>query len=290
MRLAFLGTPRAAVPTLEALVRAHHDVELVITRPDRKRGRGSRLTPSPVKEAALDLGLRVGHSLKDLDLHDVERGVVVAYGALIPASLLERTPMLNVHFSLLPRWRGAAPVERSILAGDDRTGVCVMSLEATLDTGPVHACASTVVADKTAAELTGELAHLGADLLVRVLASKDLLEHPVAQEGEVTYAEKLTKETFHVQPTMPVALSARTVRLGRAYCFVGRRRLRVLRCHVDSSRARAGSVSVEDGAVRLHAKDGSLVLEEVQPEGSRAMSAHAWWSGARLDPSVLEWT
>ena len=289
MRLAFLGTPSAAVAPLEALVHEGHEVVLVITRPDRKRGRGSRLSPSPVKEAALELGLRVGHSLKELDGLNVERGIVVAYGAMIPASVLAVTPMLNVHFSLLPRWRGAAPVERSILAGDLRSGVCVMSLEAALDTGPVHACASTDVDEKTSAELTSELSHMGAKLLVEVLGSQELLDHPRAQEGEATYAEKLDSQTFHLHPAMPVALLARTVRLGRAYCFVGERRLRVLAGQVDTSHARAGSVSVEHGRVLIHTADGSFVLDQVQLEGSRAMSADAWWSGARLDPSTLEW-
>ena len=138
MRLAFLGTPEAAVPSLRALVMAGHDVEIVISRPDRRRGRGSELSASPVKGAANEMGLRVSDRIGDLDAFDLERGVVVAYGALIRGSVLERLPMLNVHFSLLPRWRGAAPVERAILAGDGVTGVSVMSLEVALDTGPVH--------------------------------------------------------------------------------------------------------------------------------------------------------
>jgi methionyl-tRNA formyltransferase len=269
MRLAFFGTPSASVASLDAVVHAGHEVVIVITRPDRRRGRGNTLSPSPVKEAAQSRGLRVGHSLKDLEGLDFERGVVVAYGAMIPARLLDATPMLNVHFSLLPRWRGAAPVQRAILAGDRETGVCVMSLEAALDTGPVHACARTVVDDKSAAELSDELATLGANLLVGVLGSKELLEHPIAQEGEVTYAEKLTDDTFHLLPSMSVSMIARTVRLGRAYCVLDARRLRVLRGHVDQTRVRAGSVSHD------------------QFEGSRVMSAGAWWSGARLDPSRL---
>ncbi|MDE3064659.1 MAG: methionyl-tRNA formyltransferase, partial [Acidobacteriota bacterium] len=126
MRLAFLGTPAAAVPTLRALVEAGHDVEVVVTRPDRRRGRGGEVSHSPVQLAAEELGLRVAHSLDGLDALEVERGVVVAYGSLIPAEVLARVPMLNVHFSLLPRWRGAAPVARAILAGDDETGVSVM--------------------------------------------------------------------------------------------------------------------------------------------------------------------
>ena len=136
MRLVFLGTPEAAVPTLEAVVDAGHEVVLVVTRPDRRRGRGSELTPSPVKAAALRLGLSVTHRLADVADVDADRAVVVAYGAIIPETLLKKTPMLNVHFSLLPRWRGAAPVQRAILAGDEETGVSIISLEATLDTGP----------------------------------------------------------------------------------------------------------------------------------------------------------
>ena len=290
MRLVFLGTPSAAVPALEALVEAGHEVALVITRPDRRRGRGSSLSPSPVKQKALDLGLRVAHSVKELDGLGAEWGVVVAYGAMIPASVLAFTPMLNVHFSLLPRWRGAAPVERAILAGDERTGVCVMSLEETLDTGPVHARASTDVDEKTAEQLMGELATKGASLLVEVLGSRDLLENPLAQEGEATYAQKLTSETFHLEPSMPVAMMARTVRLGRAYCFVGARRVRVLRGHLVDTRGPSGTLRYDNGEVVLHTADGAYALDEVQVEGSRAMSASAWWTGARLDPTTLLWS
>ena len=166
MRLVFLGTPAAAVPSLRAVVGAGHEVVLVVTRPDRRRGRGSTLSPSPVKEAALELGLPVAHSVKVLDEVSADLGIVVAYGAMIKPEVLERLPMLNVHFSLLPRWRGAAPVERAILAGDEETGVGIMSLEATLDTGPLHAERRVTVGDKTASALTNELADVGATLLV----------------------------------------------------------------------------------------------------------------------------
>src|ERR1022692_2797206 len=192
MRLAFLGTPEASVVSLRALVQAGHDVAIVITRPDRRRGRGSELSASPVKVAALELGLRVSDQIGDLDGLDLECGVVVAYGALIRAAVLERLPMLNVHFSLLPRWRGAAPVERAILAGDEVTGVSIMSLEAALDTGPVHLVRPLVVGEKTASELTRELAHVGAEALIEVLASPELMSNPRAQAGPATYAEKLT--------------------------------------------------------------------------------------------------
>ncbi|MHB1208265.1 MAG: methionyl-tRNA formyltransferase [Acidimicrobiales bacterium] len=289
MRLVFLGTPDAAVPSLRALVEAGHDIELVITRPDRRRGRGTQLSSSPVKSAALELGLTVGHRVADLDHIDVERGVVVAYGAMIPASVLEKVPMLNVHFSLLPRWRGAAPVERAILAGDEVTGVSVMSLEASLDTGPVHAERRTDVDAKSANDLTRELATLGATLLVEVLESEELLANPVVQSGEPTYAEKLTGETFHLLPSMSVVQLERTVRLGRAFTLINGRRTKVLSAHIADAPGVAGTVAQISGDIALVGVGGALVLERVQPEGSRAMDAKDWWSGVRLDASRAEW-
>src|ERR1700733_8417889 len=125
-----------AVPPLRALVEAGHDIALCVTRPDRRRGRGKEETPSPVKVAATELGLPATHSMNDLTAAAVELAVVVAYGRIIPVRLLEQTPMVNLHFSLLPRWRGAAPVERAILAGDEETGVCLMKLEKGLETAP----------------------------------------------------------------------------------------------------------------------------------------------------------
>ncbi|MGC1418736.1 MAG: methionyl-tRNA formyltransferase [Acidimicrobiales bacterium] len=291
MRLAFLGTPQAAVPSLRALVVAGHDIVLVITRPDRRRGRGGALVASPVKVAGQEMGLRVGHRLADLDGAEVERGVVVSYGAMVSAELLERVPMLNVHFSLLPRWRGAAPVQRAILAGDLVTGVSIMSLEAGLDTGPVHLAREVAVGSKNASELTDELADAGAAALVEVLASSDLLAHPRVQEGEVTYAEKLTKETFHLTPEMDRDALLRTVRLEGAFIFLNGRRLRVLAAHEGPPSSMAvGSLTMSDGAVLMTGAHGALVLDRVQPEGSRAMTAHAWWSGARLATSSTTWS
>lgn len=138
MRLAYFGTPEMAVPPLQALVAAGHDVALVVTRVDKRRGRGSELSPSPVKAAALELGLPVSHSVDDVLGRDIELGVVVAFGQLIKPHVLTEVPMVNMHFSLLPRWRGAAPVERALLAGDTETGVCLMQLEEGLDTGPIY--------------------------------------------------------------------------------------------------------------------------------------------------------
>jgi len=222
---------------------------------------------------------------------DVERGVVVAYGSMIRAVVLDQLSMLNVHFSLLPRWRRAAPVERAILAGDVMTGVSVMSLEVELDTGPVHLERHVEIGDKGASELTAQLAQLGASALVDVLASPELLAHPTAQVGEVTYAQKLTKETFHIVPSMDLDTMLRTVRLNRAYVFVNGRRLRVLRAHrIELPRRAAGSLHVENVTVALVGEHGSVMLDEVQPEGSRPMTASMWWAGARLESADAVWS
>ncbi|HEY5302449.1 MAG TPA: methionyl-tRNA formyltransferase [Acidimicrobiales bacterium] len=286
MRVAFLGTPEAAVPSLEALVRAGHNVALVISQPDRRRGRGTDVSPSPVKVAALRLGLVVADDMSALETLDVDYAIVVAYGALIPGRLLERTPMLNVHFSLLPRWRGAAPVERAILAGDQDTGVGIISLEVTLDTGPLHGERRTDVGEKTSSELIHELARLGAELLIEVLGDADALAHPHPQVGESTYAAKVTPETFHLTPDMSLVQAQRVIRLERAFVRVRERRLRVLGATPTNLAVALGSLRSADGVVALGLADGSLDVVLVQPEGSRAMSGVAWWAGARLDDGV----
>ncbi len=290
MRLAFLGTPEAAVPSLRALVDAGHDVEVVVTRPDRKRGRGGRLSPSPVKICAEELGLAVTHRLSDLDDRDVERGVVVAYGRLIPAEVLAPIPMLNVHFSLLPRWRGAAPVERAILAGDVETGVSIMTLEEDLDTGPVHLEKRVAVDEKSLSSLLGELATLGAGALTEVLASPELLAHPKAQRGDATYATKLTKEDHHLTPSDSAVQLLRIIRLGQAFTVVGDRRMLIESATPYEGDVAAGSIALLDGQVVLGAAKGAIALERVRPESAKSMGAMAWWTGARLDPLVVRWT
>ena len=165
-RLVFLGTPDAAVEPLRTLVGSGHDVALVVSRPDKRRGRGGALVPSPVKAAALELGLAVTDSLADVTGTGAELGVVVAYGRIIPVSVLHEVPMVNLHFSLLPRWRGAAPVERAILEDDAETGVCLMAVEAGLDTGGIYAVATTTIGtEETADELRPRLVTLGCGLL-----------------------------------------------------------------------------------------------------------------------------
>jgi methionyl-tRNA formyltransferase len=290
MRLTFLGTPEAAVPSLDALVAAGHDVVLVVTRPDKRRGRGSELSPSPVKTAARAHGLRVTHRLADVETSGAERGVVVAYGAMIPASLLAVVPMLNVHFSLLPRWRGAAPVQRAILAGDLDTGVSIISLEAALDTGPVHLERHVAIEEKSAAVLIDELARLGAAALIEVLGTPALLAHPRAQTGEVTYAEKITKETLHLSPSRSAEETLRTVRLGGAFCFVEGLRVMVLGARASVAVVAAGVVTSLDGEVVLGTAEGTVALDSVRPEGSQTMAASAWWRGRYGAGTRIQWS
>jgi methionyl-tRNA formyltransferase len=296
VRIVFLGTPADAVPPLQALVDAGHDVALVVTQPDRRRGRGAGSVPTPVKAAALELGLpvrtpeRAGEVLDEVAASGAEVGVVVAFGQLLRQSLLDTLPggFVNVHFSLLPRWRGAAPVERAILAGDAETGVCVMRIDAGLDTGPVYACEATPIgADETAGELRARLVELGTRLLVRTLPAVTSVE-PVAQVGEAVYADKLSVEEFELDPSRPAVDLARVVRAGNprpgAWAVVGGHRIKVLRAHADDpGGGAAGPPGALDRAGRIATVDGVLVLDEVQPEGRRSMAAEAWLRGLHGD-------
>jgi len=279
MRLAFLGSPDFAVPVLDDLLDAGHDVEIVVTRPDRPRGRGRVLTPTPVSAAAVSRGLEVATDLDALATSDVELGVVVAYGELVPPRILERAPLLNVHFSLLPRWRGAAPVERAILEGDERTGVSIMALEASLDTGPLYATAETAVDDKSLGELRAELVALGSGLLVGLLAGGlASLPVPVPQQGEPTYARKVTDAECELDFTRAATELARVVRLGRARTFVGERRLGILEAiALEGAFGEPGSFA--NGVVACGT--GGLALRTVVPEGRRAMTPEAWARGLR---------
>jgi methionyl-tRNA formyltransferase len=295
VRLAFFGSPEAAIPPLRALVDAGHDIGLVVTQPDRKRGRGSALVPSPVKAAATDLRLPVRTPEKAREVIDDVRGlapdlaVVVAFGQLLPPSLLAAVPngFVNVHFSLLPRWRGAAPVERAILAGDTETGVCLMRIDEGLDTGPVYACTRVEIGgDETAGELRDRLTDAGTALLVDRLESIPG-STPEPQQGETTYAAKLDNDEFHLDPsTRGAAELARVVRAGNprpgAWLTIGDGRLKVLRAHAIDAGADV-AVGTIDADAHLGTADGVLALEEVQPPGKRAMPAVAWRRGVKSD-------
>jgi methionyl-tRNA formyltransferase len=276
MRLVFFGTPLDAVVALRALRDAGHEIVLVVTQPDRRRGRGGRSEPSPVKAAAEELGLavrtpeRAGDITGEVAASGAEVGVVVAFGQLLPEALLRSVPLgfVNVHFSLLPRWRGAAPVERAILAGDAETGVCIMAVEKGLDTGAVFARVSTPIGDdETAGELRARLVALGTDLLVATLP-KLVTITPTPQSGTVTSAPKLAVEEFALDFSRPPGELVRLVRAGNprpgAWTTIDGRRLKVWRARADDH--------------------GAFELLEVQPEGRARMSGDAWSRGRRDAP------
>ncbi len=295
-RLVFLGTPEAAVEPLRTLVRAGHDVGLVVSRPDRRRGRGSALTPSPVKAAATELGLEVTDSLDAVLDAGAELGVVVAYGRIVPASVLERLPMVNLHFSLLPRWRGAAPVERAILEGDAETGVCLMAVEAGLDTGRIYAEAGTVIDDdETAEELRARLVAMGSRLLEEHLGEGlEGLPIPRDQMGTPSYAEKILPAELELHWERPALEIRRVIRIGRAWTTFRGRRLGVLAATEVPGPPDPPGVRGDGGTVAppgsLHGTDvtaggrSRLRLVTVHPEGRRPMDAAEWIRGVRAGP------
>ena len=233
-----------------------------------------------MKAAALELGLPVTDRVDDVLDAGAELGVVVAYGRLIRPHVLAVLPMVNLHFSLLPRWRGAAPVERAILAGDPVTGVCVMALEEGLDTGPVYACEERPIGgDETLEEVRSALAETGAMMLVNLLASG--LPEPRPQEGEATYAAKIEAEEHHLEWSRPAVELHRVIRLGQAWTTFRGRRLRVLRAHLRPGAALAPG-ELDAGALLVGTGDGTLQLADLQPEGKGPQPADAWRNGARL--------
>ena len=283
-RLVFLGTPDAAVPPLRALVAAGHDVALVVSRADKRRGRGSALVQSPVKAAALELGLPVTDDLTRCTEVGAELGVVVAYGRIVPVAVLDRLPMVNLHFSLLPRWRGAAPVERAVLEGDAETGVCLMAVEAGLDTGRVYAEVATAIdPEESVDELRARLVEIGCRMLEEHLADgRAGLPVPRDQEGNPSYADKIDPHELELDWDLPALQLRRVVRLGRAWTTFRGRRLRILAAgHADDDGAPLGP-----GALRgttVGAGEGTrLELVEVQPEGRRSMPADDWLRGVHL--------
>lgn len=298
MKIVYLGSPADSVPPLRALVDAGHEVALVVTRPDARRGRGTAASGSPVKVAALELGLpvvtpaRSSDAIADLEASGATLGVVVAYGQILRPAFLAALPdgFVNLHFSLLPRWRGAAPVERAILAGDAETGVCLMDVEAGLDTGGVYASVRVPIGDdETAGELHARLVAAGTQLLVDHLDSVPG-RAPEPQAGETTYAEKLSVDEFALDPARPAAELARLVRAGNprpgAWCTVAGRRLKVWRAHSANAGDQAVGTLTKSGA--LATADGVLVLDDVQPEGKRAMTGAAFVAGVARDARRLD--
>ena len=284
MRIAFMGTPDFAVPTLEALAAAGHDIAAVYTQPPRPAGRGKALQPSPVHHRAEALGLEVRHplTLRDADEQaafaalGLDVAVVAAYGLILPMPILEapRLGCMNVHGSLLPRWRGAAPVQRAILAGDAETGVVIMQMEKGLDTGPMLLEGSTPVDGKTAGDLFAELADLGAGLMVRVLAEPDAYPpRPQPEEG-VTYAAKIEKAEARLDFTQTAAQVERQVRAFNpapgAFFEHDGERIQILTASIEEGSGAPGTV-LDDG-LAIACASGSIRPTLVKRAGRGVMA------------------
>ena len=285
MRIAFMGTPDFAVPTLDALLEAGHDVVAVYTQPPRPGGRrGKEPTPSPVQKRAEAAGLEVRTpvSLRNAEAQeafaalDLDAAVVAAYGLILPEPILNAPDYgcINVHASILPRWRGAAPIQRAILAGDIRTGVTIMQMEKGLDTGPMMAVLPAEVGGKTAGELTTELAEIGAQLVVRVLGLLPAVGRIPQNDAGATYAPKIEKSEAKLDFTKSAVEAERQVRAFNpapgAYFEYGGERIKVLAASVGEQGGAPGTVL--DDSLAIACAEGSLLPSLVQRAGRGAMS------------------
>ncbi|OFW30952.1 MAG: methionyl-tRNA formyltransferase [Acidobacteria bacterium RIFCSPLOWO2_02_FULL_65_29] len=304
LRVVFFGTPSFAVPTLESVLASHHQVVAVVTQPDRPRGRGHKTSDSPVKARAVAAGVPVLQpaTLADpafrlsLGALDADIGVVAAYGRILSEAVLAvpRLGMINVHASLLPRHRGAAPVHRAILAGDTETGVTIMRVVKALDSGPMLAAVRRPIGlDETSEEVERDLARLGAPLLVAALdelAGGTARETP-QDEGAATYARRLTKEDGLIHWQSPALRIHNQVRglhpWPHAHSYLHGARLIVRRTRqlISCSVAPPGEIIVASGdMLRVATAEGGLDLVELQTEGKRPMSARDFLAGHRVRP------
>jgi len=301
VRLIFAGTPPFAAAALDALADAGHAVALVLTQPDRPAGRGMKLTPSAVKTAALARGLPVAQpaSLKtpeaqaELAAVDADVMVVAAYGLILPQAVLDipRRGCLNIHASLLPRWRGAAPIQRAILAGDTETGITIMQMDAGLDTGAMLLKSVVPILDTdTGGSLHDKLAVAGARAIVEALARLDTLT-PVAQDdAQATYAAKLDKEEARLDWSRPAAELARAVRafnpVPGAWTLVDGAPLKIWAAAPVPGQGAPGEVLDAGERLVVACGEGALALAELQPAGSKRMTAAAFLAGRRLAPGA----
>lgn len=285
MRLVFFGSPALSVPTLRALHTHGHDVVLVITQDDRPRGkRGKTVFSTPVKHEAQLLGIPVSHNLDDAIACGADLGVLVAYGRIIPARVLHALTIINLHPSLLPRWRGATPGEAAILHGDNETGISLMQLVAEMDAGPIYASETRALDDTITAEaLYADLFAMGNTLLLRLL--DDDLPMPQLQRGTPTYSAKRTKDEARIDWSRSAQEVSRLVRAGGAWTTFRGHRMLILSAEVEA--APSPLRNREHGAIdsnSVQCGDGSLRLDRVQIEGKNPIVASAWANGARIKP------
>ena len=302
MKLIFMGTPDFSVPALDALVAAGHEVAAVYTQPPRPAGRGKKPRPSPVeiRARALGLALRSPTSLKSAEAQaefaalGADLAVVVAYGLILPQALLDAPARgcLNIHASLLPRWRGAAPIQRALMAGDDETGICIMQMEAGLDTGPVLACTATPIdAGDTAASLHDRLAQMGGDLIVRTIADLDrLTPQPQPTEG-VTYAAKISKEEARIDWSRPAGEIDRQIRalspFPGAWTMADGIRLKLLMSRTVDAVGQPGEVLAGPGPLTIACGEGAVEILRAQRQGKQALDISDFLRGTPLAPGTM---
>ncbi|CUH66275.1 Methionyl-tRNA formyltransferase [Thalassovita gelatinovora] len=295
MRVIFMGTPEFSVPVLEVLVAAGHDIAAVYCQPPRPAGRGKKDRPTPVHAKALELGLQVRHpaSLKSPEEQaafaalNADVAVVVAYGLILPQAILDapKHGCLNIHASLLPRWRGAAPIHRAIMAGDGETGICIMQMEAGLDTGPVLLRRATPIgAQDTTALLHDRLSEMGAGLIVEALARLDALTAEVQPEEGVSYAHKIDKAEAAIDWTAPAEAVDRKIRglspFPGAYVELDGQRIKLLAsCLVDGA---GDPGEVLDDRLTVACGTGAVRLLRLQRAGKAAQDADIFLRGMAL--------
>ena len=298
MRTVYLGTSEFAATVLRRLAGSPHRPALVVTPPDSRRGRGRRELPPPAAEAAGELGIELlqaanvneDEPLGRIRAAEPQAVLVCAFGQLIREPLLSEFPLLNVHPSLLPRWRGAAPIERAIMAGDAETGVCVMELTAGLDSGPVALTERVPIGpEEDFAALSERLAALGGELLVRalVLLAEERLELTEQDDAAATYAEKIEAGERRIDLARPAAAEAARVRaltphVGAYLELAGGERLGVKRAQAVEGGAERGAVVEREATIVVGCAEGALALEVVQPAGGKPMSADAYLRGHPL--------
>lgn len=278
-KIAFLGTPEISTSTLRFLFDKGYEIPIVVTGADKKRGRGSALSPSPVSKLATELGLAVSHQPKDLLEVQFDLAVVVAYGRLISEDLLSKGLFINLHFSLLPRWRGAAPMERALLSGDEETGVSVMQLVKELDAGPIYQMREARLTEEvTLSELSTQLSDMANDAMWEELSlGESAFSNPKPQLGEPTYAHKLTPDDLRIDWAGRAKQEIRKVRVGRAWSTFDGKRIKIL-----SAEAVQDNLDLAPGQFLgdlVATSEGAVRLLRVQPENKREMDALDWLNG-----------